>query len=43
MANYEITKGHSILIMGSTPTNKAIVLILSYIMTPNVQYQNMTI
>ena len=31
MANYEITEGHSILIMGSTPTNKAIVLLLSYI------------
>ena len=38
MANYEITEGHGILIIGSTPTNKAIVLLLSYIMTPNVQY-----
>ena len=34
MANYEITEGHGILIIGSTPANKAIVLLLSYIMTP---------
>ena len=41
MANYEITEGHSILIMSSTATNKVIVLLLSYIMTPNVQYDDL--